>query len=181
MYSSFTPSLHDSTECERNPSISPPNHNKVQISQSILTYLKDVIADVIDMNDGWVPITELRAEHCPEPGWPCHQDNLVSIKDSPLHPKLHITQLWVVHKFWINPSPSREWSVSDILDWLPAKTCWENVCKEQCCSFILEYQKLQCHWAKYVLKPFTYLGLSGMKLNWWYWNSWAKHCATMTT
>jgi len=83
---------------------------------SVPTYLKDVIADIIDMNNGWVAITELRAEHCPEPGRPCNQHNLVSIKDSPLHPKLHITQLWVIHKFWINPSPSRERSVPNILD-----------------------------------------------------------------
>jgi len=35
---------------------------------SLLTYLKDVIADIIDVNDGWVPITKLGAKHCPEPG-----------------------------------------------------------------------------------------------------------------
>jgi len=121
-----------------------PVYNKCTNSQ--LTYLKDVIADVIYMNNGWVSITDLGAQHCPELGWPSHQYYLMSVKDSPLHPKLHITQLWVVDKFWINPGASREWSVLDALDWFPAKTSWEDVCKEQRSSLILEDQEMPVSW-----------------------------------
>lgn len=54
------------------PEYNQMSHPKITISvyythlNSHLTYLKDVIPDVIDMNDGWVPITDLGAEHCPE-------------------------------------------------------------------------------------------------------------------
>jgi hypothetical protein len=113
-----------------------PVYNKCMISQQ--TYLKYVIADVIYVNNGWVSITDLGAQHCPELRWPRHQYDLMSIKDSPLHPKLHITQLWIVDKFWIYPGASREWGVLDALDWFPTKTSWKDVCKQQRSSLVLE-------------------------------------------
>lgn len=86
------------------------------------TDLKDVVADVVDLNNGRVALAQLGTEHASEPRGGCDKHYLVSVEHSTLHTELDITQLCVVNELGVNPGATTERRVSDTLDWLPTKT-----------------------------------------------------------
>ena len=79
-----------------------------------------MIADVIDLNDRWVALAELGAEHAPKPRRRGDQHYLVSVENSPLDPELNVRELRVVHKLGIDSCSTVQGRIPDRTDGFPA-------------------------------------------------------------
>lgn len=105
-----------------------------------LSYLEDVVSDIVNLDDGWTTLAELGAEHGLKAWTGGHQHDLVSVEKATLDAELHVAQLGVVHELGVNPRASRgqQRRIPDLLDVLPAVARGEDVREQQRGALLLQ-------------------------------------------
>lgn len=88
-------------------------HTGMKQGSVIITYLKNIISDIMNLDNRWISFTKFWAQHLLESWWSIYQYDLVSIKYSTLHPELDIRKLRVVYKFGINSCSSWDCGITN--------------------------------------------------------------------
>lgn len=66
-----------------------------------------MISDIINLHGRQSTFAELTAQHSPQPRTRSDQYNFMCIKQPPFYPKCHVTKLWIVDVFGIDPGACR--------------------------------------------------------------------------
>ena len=103
--------------------------------------LEDVVADVVDLDDGRVALAELGVEHALEARRGRDEDDLVRVEDAALDAELHVAQLGIVDELGVDARPAVQRRVADLLDALAAVARGEDVSQQQRRALVLYREK----------------------------------------
>lgn len=101
--------------------------------------LKNIVSNIVDLNDRRIPLAELGTQHVAETWRGSDEDDFVPIENSAFDSKLHVAQFRVVDEFWVDSGAIWDRHIPDGFYGLPTITRAEYVRQQKSRAFFLQY------------------------------------------